>query len=114
MTIDAQASLFGDGGMTPPQRASKVDPEIVRGRLNRLLSTLRAADPLTTIVGYFPGPNEKQSAVPEAELLSSDLSLTQTAQRLGVTSFDRATRVFVGNQYFTVVGVLEKLWSFTF
>lgn len=44
MTIDAQASLFGDGGMTPPQRASKVDPEIVRGRLNRLLSTLRAAD----------------------------------------------------------------------
>ena len=44
MTIDAQASLFGDGGMTPPQRASQVDPAVVRGRLNRLLGTLRAAD----------------------------------------------------------------------
>jgi sugar transferase (PEP-CTERM system associated) len=47
-------------------------------------ATLRAADPLATIVGYFPGPNEKQPAVPEAERLTSDLSLTQTAQRLGV------------------------------
>ena len=47
-------------------------------------STLRAADPLATIVGYFPGPNEKQSAVPESERLSAELSLTQTAQRLGV------------------------------
>ena len=47
-------------------------------------ATLRAADPLATIVGYFPGPNETQAAVPEAERLSSDLSLTQTAQRLGV------------------------------
>jgi sugar transferase (PEP-CTERM system associated) len=47
-------------------------------------STLRAADPLATIVGYFPGPNEKQTAVPEAERLSAEQSLTQTAQRLGV------------------------------
>ena len=47
-------------------------------------TTLRAADPLATIVGYFPGPNEKQTAVPEGERLTSDLSLTQTAQRLGV------------------------------
>ena len=47
-------------------------------------STLRAADPLATIVGYFPGPNEKQTAVPEAERLSTHQSLTQTAQRLGV------------------------------
>jgi sugar transferase (PEP-CTERM system associated) len=47
-------------------------------------ATLRAADPLATIVGYFPGPNEKQTAVPEAERLTTDRSLTQTAQRLGV------------------------------
>jgi sugar transferase (PEP-CTERM system associated) len=47
-------------------------------------ATLRAADPLATIVGYFPGPNEKQSTVPEAERLSTELSLTQTAHRLGV------------------------------
>jgi len=47
-------------------------------------ATLRAADPLATIVGYFPGPNEKQSTVPEAERLSTDYSLTQTAHRLGV------------------------------
>ena len=47
-------------------------------------TTLQAADPLATIVGYFPGPNEKQSTVPDAERLSVELSLTQTAQRLGV------------------------------
>ncbi|MDH4393688.1 MAG: TIGR03013 family PEP-CTERM/XrtA system glycosyltransferase [Aquabacterium sp.] len=47
-------------------------------------STLRAADPLATIVGYFPGPNEKQTAVPEAERLTADQPLTQTAHRLGV------------------------------
>ena len=47
-------------------------------------STLRVADPLANIVGYFPGPNEKQSAVPAHECLSATLSLTQTAQRLNV------------------------------
>jgi len=47
-------------------------------------ATLRAADPLATIVGYFPGPNEKQTAVPEADRLSNHQSLTQTAKRLGV------------------------------
>jgi sugar transferase (PEP-CTERM system associated) len=47
-------------------------------------STLRAADPLATIVGYFPGANEKQTAVPEGQRLSAELSLTQTAHRLGV------------------------------
>ena len=47
-------------------------------------STLRAADPLATIVGYFPGPNEKQSAVPEGECLTTDQSLPETARRLGV------------------------------
>ena len=47
-------------------------------------STLRAADPLATIVGYFPGPNEKQSTVPAGDCLSTEQSLTQTAQRLDV------------------------------
>jgi sugar transferase (PEP-CTERM system associated) len=47
-------------------------------------ATLRAADPLATIVGYYPGPNEKQSAVPEAERLPATQSLIQSAQRLGV------------------------------
>ena len=47
-------------------------------------ATLRAADPLATIVGYYPGPNEKQSAVPEDQRLSNEQSLIQTAKRLGV------------------------------
>lgn len=47
-------------------------------------ATLRAADPLATIVGYYPGPNEKQSAVAEAERLPTDQSLIQSARRLGV------------------------------
>jgi len=47
-------------------------------------TTLRAADPLATVVGYFPGPNERQTAIPDAECLSTQQSLTQTAQRLGV------------------------------
>ena len=47
-------------------------------------STLLAADPLATIVGYFPGPNEKQSTVPPGDCLSTEHSLTQTARRLGV------------------------------
>ena len=47
-------------------------------------STLRAANPLATIVGYFPGPNEKQSTVPAAECLGTEQSLTQTARRLDV------------------------------
>ncbi len=40
--------------------------------------TLRSADPNVEIVGYYPGPNEKDPAVPKAELLPSSLSLTQT------------------------------------
>ena len=46
--------------------------------------TLRSADPLATIVGYFPGPTEKQISVPEAECVRSGLSLTQTAKRMNV------------------------------
>ncbi len=47
-------------------------------------ATLKSADPLARIVGYFPGPNEKQAAVPEAERLSNHRSLTDTARQLGV------------------------------
>lgn len=44
MSINAQASLFGEGGMSPPERRTTVDTEAIRGRLNRLLGTLRAAN----------------------------------------------------------------------
>ncbi len=46
--------------------------------------TLRKADPTVEIVGYYPGPNEKEPAVPASELLSSSQSLTQTARERGV------------------------------
>jgi len=44
MTIDAQGSLFGEGGMTPPQRSSTPDPATIRRRLEQLLDTLRSAE----------------------------------------------------------------------
>ena len=44
MSLDAQSSLFGDGGMTPPARSTTVDAQAIRRRLNRLLDTLQAAD----------------------------------------------------------------------
>ncbi|WP_284615926.1 TIGR03013 family XrtA/PEP-CTERM system glycosyltransferase [Aquabacterium humicola] len=47
-------------------------------------ATLKNADPLAKIVGYFPGPNEKQSTVSEAERLSAERSLTETARAHGV------------------------------
>ncbi|MBI5256441.1 MAG: TIGR03013 family PEP-CTERM/XrtA system glycosyltransferase [Burkholderiales bacterium] len=47
-------------------------------------ATLKGADPLARIVGYFPGPNEKQIAIPEAERLGGQRSLTETARQLGV------------------------------
>lgn len=43
MNIDAQASLFGEGLMTPPQRRTTPDADVIRSRLNRLLDTLQAA-----------------------------------------------------------------------
>jgi sugar transferase (PEP-CTERM system associated) len=46
-------------------------------------SSLRAVDPSSNIVGYFPGPNEGQATVPLAERLSTGLSLTRTARGLG-------------------------------
>ena len=47
-------------------------------------TTLKASDPNLEIVGYFPGPNEKEAAVPFAEILSQDKPLTTTARDLGV------------------------------
>ncbi|MEK8024382.1 MAG: hypothetical protein RLY78_3296 [Pseudomonadota bacterium] len=47
-------------------------------------TTLRTADPLATVVGYFPGPNEKSIAVPENERLTPTQSLIQTARALEV------------------------------
>jgi len=41
---DAQASLFGEGRMSVPQRAVTPDPENIRRRLDGLLGTLRAAE----------------------------------------------------------------------
>ncbi len=47
-------------------------------------ATLKKSDPLAKIVGYFPGPNEKQPMVPEAERLGGQRSLSETARQLGV------------------------------
>jgi ABC-type polar amino acid transport system ATPase subunit len=44
MSLEAQASLFGEEGMAPPARPTALDPQAVRSRLNRLLDTLQAAD----------------------------------------------------------------------
>ena len=46
--------------------------------------TLQASDPNVEIVGYFPGPNERESSVPSSMLLMTGLSLTDTACKLGV------------------------------
>ena len=42
--MDAQGSLFGEGGMTPPQQSSIPDTESIRDRLERLLASLRSAE----------------------------------------------------------------------
>jgi hypothetical protein len=44
MTLDAQGSLFGDGGMAAPARTSAPDPQAIRSRLGRLIETLREAE----------------------------------------------------------------------
>ena len=46
--------------------------------------TLATADPDAEIVGYFPGPNEGQPAVPDTQVLGQGRSLLQTARELGV------------------------------
>lgn len=47
-------------------------------------NTLKERDPNAHIVGYVPGPNEKEPAVPRNELLSLDGTLTDMAHKLGV------------------------------
>ena len=47
-------------------------------------NTLRAADPLANIVGFYPGPNETQPSVPAGLCLSAEQPLTQTARSLNV------------------------------
>ncbi|NUZ05123.1 TIGR03013 family PEP-CTERM/XrtA system glycosyltransferase [Schlegelella sp. ID0723] len=46
--------------------------------------TLRECDPQARVVGYFPGPNETGSVIPEAELLRGRGSLRECAVELGV------------------------------
>ena len=41
--------------------------------------TLKHADPHANIVGYFPGPNEEHSEVPNNQLLSAGVGLKETA-----------------------------------
>ncbi len=46
--------------------------------------TLRSSDPNVEIVGFLPGPNEKELAVPLAEVLRPAATLLQTASALEV------------------------------
>lgn len=46
--------------------------------------TLRSTDPNAEIVGFLPGPNEKEVAVAQAQVLHSGKSLIETARELGV------------------------------
>ena len=47
-------------------------------------TTLRQADPGVEIVGFVPGPNEKDVAVPEAQVLRRDETLPGIARVMGV------------------------------
>ena len=46
--------------------------------------TLREADPLMEIVGFYPGPNEAEPSIPIDKLLPGNRSLIDTARQLGV------------------------------
>lgn len=46
--------------------------------------TLRKSDPNSEIVGYLPGPNEKEASLPDKDILDSEESLPDLARRLGV------------------------------
>lgn len=46
--------------------------------------TLKQSDPHVEIVGFLPGPNEKEISVPAAQVLDAGRSLTDTAQELQV------------------------------
>ena len=47
-------------------------------------NTLRTTDPNADIVGYVAGPNEREPAVPAADILELDDTLPRMARRLGV------------------------------
>ncbi|WP_088283422.1 sugar transferase [Ideonella sp. A 288] len=47
-------------------------------------ATLKGVDPHAKVVGYLPGPNEVQSAVPESDRLTGYASLSETARKLEV------------------------------
>ena len=47
-------------------------------------NTIRAADPNIQIVGFLPGPNERDTAVPGSELILPRGTLHEMAQELGV------------------------------
>ena len=47
-------------------------------------NTLKVADPNAHIVGYLPGPNEREPAVPVHEILSQEGTLPEMARRLRV------------------------------
>jgi hypothetical protein len=44
MSVDTQASLFGEEGMVPPRRSGAPDMDAIRNRLTQLIDTLRAAE----------------------------------------------------------------------
>lgn len=46
--------------------------------------SLLASDPHARIVGFFPGPNERELAVPHAQVLNSAASLAVAAEQAGV------------------------------
>lgn len=46
--------------------------------------SLLASDPHARIVGFFPGPNERELAVPQAQILNSTESLAVAAEKAGV------------------------------
>jgi sugar transferase (PEP-CTERM system associated) len=46
--------------------------------------TLRSSDPNVDIVGHVPGPNERETAVPAAQILGDDDTLPRIAHRLQV------------------------------
>jgi sugar transferase (PEP-CTERM system associated) len=47
-------------------------------------NTLRSADPNAHVVGYVPGPNEAEAAVPASQILTPGATLFDTARQLGV------------------------------
>ena len=55
------------------------------GRAAQMVSqTLKTADPLTRIVGFLQGPNEREAEVPAEKIVRSESSLYQTARQFGV------------------------------